>query len=95
MTTKTPAEIAESTVPFDGGKPTDRTPLRWAEVQALIVEAIEADRAQRGIDTDGLRAALKDYDDSLIENTDDGTVWEIRDGSTLADWARKTLGPEV
>ena len=60
-----------------------------------IIAAIEADRAQRGIDTEGLRAALNDYDDSLIENTDDGTVWEIRDGSMLADWARKTLGLEA
>lgn len=50
MTTKTPAEIAESTVPFDGSKPTDRAPLTWAEVQALVVEAIEADRAQRDTD---------------------------------------------
>ena len=47
------------------------------------------------VDLDGLRAALKDYDDSLIENTDDGTVWEIRDGSMLAEWARKTLGLEA
>lgn len=50
MTTKTPEQIAESTVPFDGGKLTDRTPLTWVEVQALIVEAIETDRAQREAD---------------------------------------------
>lgn len=45
---KTPEQIAESTVPFDGGKLTDRAPLTWEEVQALIVEGIEADRKQRG-----------------------------------------------
>lgn len=43
------------------------------------------------MDIVGLRKALDDYYASRIENTDDGSVWEIFDGSLLAEWAEKTL----
>lgn len=76
MTMKTPEQIADATLPYDGSRGTARVPLDWNEVRQIIVEAIEADRAQR--DTHTWHAA-EDWDISLDEESTNEAWWMLLD----------------